>query len=100
MTKHTNFGNSSKEKTEMQPAERTKRKAIFQILRASQFQTEGIHGDALEYAATMIREHLIRNHALPVDAGGEETAAVIRRLSEPELKRLQYVCLGGLFNAR
>ena len=83
----------------MQLAERTKRKAIFQILRASQFQTEGIHGDALEYAAQMIREHLQRSHALPVDAGGEETAAMIRRLSEPELKRLHFVCLVDLFNA-
>ena len=84
----------------MQPAERTKRKAIFLILRAAQFQTEGIHGDALEYAAQMIREHLQRNHALPLDAGGEETAAMIRRLNESELKRLHYVCLGDLFNAR
>jgi len=84
----------------MQPAERTKRKAVFQILRAAQFQTDGIHGDALEYAAQMIREHLQRNHDLPPDAGGEETAAMIRRLSESEMKRLHYVCLGDLFNAR
>ena len=84
----------------MQPAERTKRKAVFQILRAAQFQTDGIHGDALEYAAKMIREHLQRNHDLPLDAGGEETAAMIRRLTEPEMKRLHYVCLGDLFNTR
>ena len=84
----------------MQPAERTKRKAVFQILRAAQFQTDGIHGDALEYAAQIIREHLQRNHDLPPDPGGEKTAAMIRRLSESEMKRLHFVCLGDLFNAR
>src|SRR2546428_11117126 len=99
--KRSSCGKPNKEKTKMmKPAERTKRKAIFLILRAAQFQTEGIHGDALEYAAQMIREHLQRNHALPLDAGGEETAAMIRRLNESELKRLHYAYLGDLFNAR
>ena len=75
------------------------KKSVFAILKAADFPTAGWQAPALEAAAQMIVDHLVRNNLLAADAGAEETVSVIRRLPESERKRIDFVCLRDIFAA-